>query len=1020
MNDATREDAASASASHIPRFARGTARFAVRNGAPIVLALFLIVGLAVVDDYGVPTDIGTQLGIGRSALAHIQGNQDARDNNINYGAAFEIPLAVIERVLGGENSRAVYLTRHALTHALFLAGGFFAWLLTYRMFGNRLLALFAMLIFLLHPRLYAHSFFNSKDLAFLSMFMISLYLIHRAFRRDSVWAFALCGAGVGLLANIRILGVMPFAAVLGLLALDMFHAVRAGKSGGRVLANGAAFSLAAVLTLYATWPQAWDNPLGVVESFLFLSRYPLDVPELFMGDVIGMSKPPHYVPTWILITTPPAALVPIIAGIACATYAGAARWRDAIRNTDARFALLLVGFAVLPVLVIIVLDSTLYNGWRHMFFLYAPLCPLAALGARRIWAALSDKNPRYRLALGALAAVGIAAVVVQMVRLHPYQSDYFNLLVNRNVSGQYVVDYWDLSRRDALEWLLETYPDLHLIVRGEAASRWDLDRNLFIMPEEDRRRISVREELAHFHIAESGENPVWTREVYGVPMVAVMDTRAATESAYRAAHETAAALEPVAESGFDIYLDGKTLIYVREPCEEGDADGRFLLSAFPVSPDDLPADFSALGLNHAPLNFEFRLQGAIFDGKCVIMHTLPDFPIGAIETGQYVPGGEALWNVTVVIDPVRIAAYRQAHQTAMASEPIAESGFDIYLDGKTLIYIKEPCAETDAGGRFLLSAFPTSPDDLPTELRGQGHESLNFYFDEYGARSDGRCVIARALPDFPVGAIETGQYVPGGEALWSVIIHTDPDRLKAYRQAHETARASQPIAESGFDVYLDDNALIYIKEPCAAGDADGRFLLSAFPVSEDDLPPEFRGLGHHPLNFGFDAYGAIFDGKCVMLRTLPSYPIAWIETGQWIEDGGDLWTASADMEGSRLDAYRQAYETARASNPIAESGFDVYLDGDTLIYVKEPCAAEDTRGRFLLSAFPVSEDDLPTEFRGLGHHPLNFGFDAYGAIFDGKCVIMRTLPDYPIAAVETGQWVPGGDRLWTNRIPIGE
>ena len=80
----------------------------------------------------------------------------------------------------------------------------------------------------------------------------------------------------------------------------------------------------------------------------------------------------------------------------------------------------------------------------------------------------------------------------------------------------------------------------------------------------------------------------------------------------------------------------------------------------------------------------------------------------------------------------------------------------------------------------------------------------------------------------------------------------------------------------------------------AGGYAGGRFLLSAFPVSMDDLPTEFRGLGHHPLNFGFEAYGAVFDGKCVMLRALPSYPIAWIETGQWVEDGGDLWSASAD------------------------------------------------------------------------------------------------------------------------------
>ena len=892
MSDATREGAAAPP--YIPRFASGAARFAVRNGALIVLALFLAVGLAVVDDYGVPGDIGVQMAWGRTALERIQGNQDRENrdalDNVSYGVAFETPLAVVERVLGVENTRAVYLARHALTHAFFLAGGFFAWLLTYRMFGSRILALFAMLIFLLHPRLYAHSFVNSKDLPFLSMFMISLYLIHRAFRWDTVWAFALCGAGVGLLANIRILGVMPFAAVLGLLALDLLHAVRRGNGARRVLANGAAFSLAAVSTLYATWPQAWDNPLGVIESFLFLSRYPLDVPELFMGDVIGMSKPPHYVPTWILITTPPAALVPIIAGIACATYAGAARWRDAIRNTDARFALLLVGFAVLPVLVIIVLDSTLYNGWRHMFFLYAPLCPLAALGARRIWAALSDKNPRYRLALGALAAVGIAAVVVQMVRLHPYQSDYFNLLVNRNVSGQYVVDYWDLSRRDALEWLLETYPDLHLIVRGEAASRWDLDRNLFIMPEEDRRRISVREELSHFHIAESGENPVWTREVYGVPMVAVMDTRAATESAYRAAYEAAAASKPIAESGFDVYLDGDTLIYVKEPCAAADAEGRFLLSVFPIDADDLPEGSRDLG--HQSLNFDFKMQGAVFDDRCAIMVGLPSYPIAKIELGQWLPGGEDLWRATAFLDDSILSEYGRAYAAATAREPVAESGFDVYLDGKTLTYVKDPCAAADARGRFLLSVFPSDVDDLPPEFRALGHESLNFDFDEYGATLDGGCVIARTLPDFPVGAIETGQYVPGGETLWNVTIHTDPDRLKAHRQAHETAMALEPVAESGFNVYVDGKTLIYVKDPCAAQDTRGRFLLSVFPIDADDLPPEFRALGHESLNFDFAAFGAVFDGKCVILRTLPDYPIAGIETGQWTPGEGRLWTAN--------------------------------------------------------------------------------------------------------------------------------
>ena len=153
---------------------------------------------------------------------------------------------------------------------------------------------------------------------------------------------------------------------------------------------------------------------------------------------------------------------------------------------------------------------------------------------------------------------------------------------------------------------------------------------------------------------------------------------------------------------------------------------------------------------------------------------------------------------------------------------------------------------------------------------------------------------------------------------------------------------------------------------------------------------------------------------------LPSYPTAKIETGQWIPGGDDLWRATALLDDSILDEYSRAYEAAMASEPILESGFDVYLDGDTLIYVKEPCAAADARGRFLLSVFPVDADDLPTEFRALGHQSLNFDFAGFGAVFDGKCVILRALPDYPIAAIETGQWVPGGETLWKAKWSLAD
>ena len=769
-------------ATSVGEAARAAIRFAVRHNAPIALAVFAIIGAAVFDDYGVGGDEGTQRNIGFKPLNYILGDRDAlyEDYHRHYGVAFELALAAAERALGLEgDNRAAYLSRHLLTHFFFLAGGLFAWLLAHRMFGNRLLALFAMLIFLLHPRLYAHSFFNSKDLPFLCMFMACLYLIHRAFRRDSVWAFALCGVGVGLLINIRILGIILFAAVLVMLALDFAGTVWRRPAAGsrrtaaalRALANGAAFSLAAVLTLYATWPLLWGDPLALTQTFSVMSRHPNVVAELFGGEHVGWPNLPlRYIPTWAAITTPPMILALALLGAASALHAGAARWRSALGNSPERFGLLLAVCAIAPAVAVFALNVNVYNGWRQMYFLYAPICTLAALGLGRLLSAL-DSKPRARIAVCALAALGLAAVAVQMAWLHPYQNEYFSPLANPyggRVGERYEMDYWDVSRKEALEWLVEAYPEQRrIIVKTDVPSRWDLDRNLFLMPESQRRRVAVRAELPHFHIAETGDAPIWTREVYGSPIVMILDKRAETEAAYRDAYEWALKSAPVVRSAFDVHYDGDggRFVYAKERCAAGDARGRFLLSVFPKDVADLPERFREAG--HESLNFDFDLHGAIFDGKCAAIIPAPSYPIASIRTGQWIQGGEGLWSAPMAyLDPSLSDAYRQAYESALASEPVARADFDVYRDSDTLIYVKDPCAAEDAGGRFLLSVFPESRGDLPEKFRELGHESLNFDFDDYGAAFDGKCVIMRALPGYPIASVETGQWVPGGARLW--------------------------------------------------------------------------------------------------------------------------------------------------------------------------------------------------------------------------------------------------------------
>ena len=743
------------------------AAFLARRAHLIALALFAIIGVAVLDDYGVAHDETTQRRIGYASLDYILGDENSLiDDHTDryYGAAFEAPLIAAERLFDPEDTRAIYLSRHLLTHLFFLAAGFFAWMLAYRLFGNRLVALLVMLLFLLHPRMYAHSFFNSKDLPFLSMFMISLYLIHRAFRRDSVWAFALCGAGMALLINIRVMGVMLVPAVLGMLALDaVFAAARGGWGWGSgtkpALANAAAFIAALGAVLYAAWPLIWSDPSEIVDAFRVMSRHPVLAISVFRGErFLYPNIPWDYIPTWASATTPPVALAAAALGIAYLARLCAADWRGMLANSAARFGLLTLACAILPVAAVIALNSNLYDDWRQSYFLYAPLCVLAAFGFR--FAAALPK-PRLRTAAYALAALGIAAAAVQMVRLHPYQHEYFSPLVDKSaLADRWLLDYWRMARKEALETLLETRPDQTISV-----DQW---RNALILPAEDRRRLVFSETFPQFRIVhgDGGDAAIWSREVYGAPLVSILDVRAESEAAHLAAYETATASEPDASAGgFDMRVDDNRLIYVKSPCDESDARGQFALTVFPNQSEE------GAGREYESRSFSFAEYGALFDGKCVIVRELPDYPISQLSTERFIPGEGELWSAHIPFAGYE-DRFRRALSAISGAPPAIRSDFDIYMDGETLTYIKSPCAESDTRGRFELSIYPADPSDVWDEMQAQNlaHNSLNFDFPDYGAIIGGDCVIIRNLPDYPISRIKTGQWIPGEGGLWDAEI----------------------------------------------------------------------------------------------------------------------------------------------------------------------------------------------------------------------------------------------------------
>ena len=102
-------------------------------------------------------------------------------------------------------------------------------------------------------------------------------------------------------------------------------------------------------------------------------------------------------------------------------------------------------------------------------------------------------------------------------------------------------------------------------------------------------------------------------------------------------------------------------------------------------------------------------------------------------------------------------------------------------------------------------------------------------------------------------------------------------------EAYRSITAGEPVIRSNFDVYLIENKLTYVKEPCGVPDTQAHFFLHVVPEAVEDLPAHRRQYSFDNLDFHYDNHDLMpaLGGRCMAERRLPDYPIASIRTGQY-------------------------------------------------------------------------------------------------------------------------------------------
>ncbi len=465
---------------------------------------------------------------------------------------------------------------------------------------------------------------------------------------------------------------------------------------------------------------------------------------------------------------------------------------------------------------------------------------------------------------------------------------------------------------------------------------------------------------------------------------------------------------PLLRSIFDLYLDGKQLVYFREPCAPADTEARFLLSFHPPAPETGAPPGPEAGPRKR--DFDFEERGRLLDRACVATVELPESGtsgIAAIETGQW-DGSPRSWRAVRRLDRARFRSALDSIASGAAGEPLVRSDFDLYLAGTELLYHRQDCAPEDVEPRFFLHLFPSRDAVGGGDPRPRNRD---FDFAERGLRLGRECLGIASLPPEGIELVKTGQWIGDEEPFWRAVVRLDHRRFRAGLDSVAAGTLGELVARSTFDLYRRGRELIYHREPCAAEEVEPRFFLHVFSPGD---PARGGRRTMENRDFLFEDRGLRTHGRCLAMVELPGDGAA-VRTGQWVAGESPVWEEAFRLDLDRFRSRLDEIGAAVLGEPLVSSTFDLYLGERELLYYRERCAAADVEARFFAHLVPAAR--VPRGRRD-AFGSREFAFGERGVRTDGKCLAILPLDPGGISTIDTGQRRDGAT-LWRTALRSG-
>jgi len=385
------------------------------------------------------------------------------------------------------DSSKTLLNKHPSVFIFFFISGLYFNKIIYLITKNKKYSYLSTIFYFSYPYLLGHSFFNVKDMPFMSVWLICTYYLINILKnylnkkKIKKTKIILLSFLTAYLFSIRISGILIFVEYLIFLFIFLSVFKIDFKSFIKFFYKKIIlFLLFFLLFLYLFHPSYWSNPLKFFYAIQFMSQHVQSVCTVTLGECMkAQNLPSSYIPIWLFFKLP---LVIIFGFFLFPIYE-----KKIFSHKNNLFLIGSLFSSVLAIIFLLILfNVNLYDELRQILFII-PLIFIISLSIIYFY----SKKISYILLISFSFYF-----LLQNIKIFPYNYIWLNNFTHfTKINGIFELDYWGVSTKKISNFLnKQNLEKRNCIIsnRNDGIKAFTIDKNRCFKPFNDLHKKNER------------------------------------------------------------------------------------------------------------------------------------------------------------------------------------------------------------------------------------------------------------------------------------------------------------------------------------------------------------------------------------------------------------------------------------------------------------------------------------------------------------------------------------------------